>query len=88
MIERIEQRPLLGYGWMAFWGAHQANPLADVPLTSWILNVYYLNSGHNGYLDTMLEAGVIGLALGILIICRALWIRLLHHYANVSRQAD
>ena len=55
-------------------GAHQANPFADVPLTSWISNVYYLNSGHNGYLDTMLEAGVIGLALTILIICRALWI--------------
>ena len=74
VIERIEQRPLLGYGWMAFWGAQQANPFADVPLTSGISNVYYLNSGHNGYLDTMLEAGFIGLALTILIICRFFWI--------------
>jgi O-antigen ligase len=74
VIERIEQRPLLGYGWMAFWGADQVNPFEDVSLTSWISSIHFLNEGHNGYLDLTLEAGFIGLALGILVICRLFWV--------------
>jgi O-antigen ligase len=74
VIERIAERPLLGYGWMAFWGAYEANPIAaDVPLTSWISGVF-LNSGHNGYLDMALEAGLIGLVLSILVMCRFIWV--------------
>lgn len=55
----IERRPLLGWGYQSFWlvGA-DAPSILDAP--RWIKT---MPNAHNGYVDTMLEMGYVGLAL-------------------------
>lgn len=58
LLDEIPQRPLLGAGFQAFWGP--PGSLSDVARAKagWISA-----NGHNGYLDTVNELGLIGLAL-------------------------
>ncbi|MEZ5933588.1 MAG: O-antigen ligase [Alphaproteobacteria bacterium] len=53
----IEQKPLLGYGYNAFWERPEFAQYA-VDTFGWIVP-----NAHNGYLDTLLSIGVIGLVL-------------------------
>jgi exopolysaccharide production protein ExoQ len=67
-IEQLVKRPLLGYGYSAFWGSEEGwqafrgvpwawaeyKPEFDIK-TSW--------TAHNGFLDVALQLGLVGLAL-------------------------
>jgi exopolysaccharide production protein ExoQ len=62
----IEQRPLLGWGYQSFW------LVPDSPsgqASGW---VSLMPNAHNGYYDTMLELGYIGLAFLLVFITAAL----------------
>jgi O-antigen ligase len=52
------QRPLLGYGYSAFW-----NENSRVVQYIWIAVDWEAPSAHNGYIDIALQIGVLGLAL-------------------------
>ena len=64
----IARRPLLGWGYQSFWLVGPDAPsIVDAP--GWIKE---MPSAHNGYLDTMLEMGYIGLALLVIFIIATL----------------
>jgi O-antigen ligase len=55
----ISQRPLLGWGYQSFWLVGPTAPsVLDAP--GW---VKHMPNAHNGYYDTLLETGYIGLIL-------------------------
>ncbi|MDP3857933.1 MAG: O-antigen ligase family protein, partial [Stagnimonas sp.] len=58
VLDEIPQRPLLGAGFQAFWGPPGSLSDAARAKAGWISV-----NGHNGYLDTANELGLIGLAL-------------------------
>ena len=58
LLEEIPQRPILGAGYQAFWGG--PGTLSDAAR---IRAGWQSVNGHNGYLDTTNEIGVIGLVL-------------------------
>ena len=64
----IERRPLLGWGYQSFWLVGPDAP-SIVEAPGWIKN---MPNAHNGYYDTMLEMGYIGLALLIIFIMATL----------------
>jgi len=55
----IERRPLLGWGYQSFWLAGPNAPSA-IDARGWIQR---MPNAHNGYVDTKLELGYVGLAL-------------------------
>lgn len=57
----ISERPLLGYGYGAFWTAQR------IWEYSFILR-WQFNHAHSAYLETMLNNGAFGLAVGLLIL--------------------
>jgi O-antigen ligase len=63
VVDSIKQRPLLGYGYGAFWV--NTNPEM---LRVWSLNPWQPPNSHNGFLDVMLELGVAGLVLALTIL--------------------
>jgi exopolysaccharide production protein ExoQ len=74
-IEKISQRPLLGYGFQAFWQVDGGG--ADI----WKMVLYKPPHAHNGYLNIALDLGLLGLVifLGSLLIAyiRSIqWVRL------------
>jgi O-antigen ligase len=66
-LEMAEQRPAFGWGYQAFWGDSLDAPARLGP--GWVAD---MPSGHNGYLDTLLETGFIGLTLLLSMIVSAL----------------
>ena len=63
----IAARPLLGYGYGAFWD--ESNPIA---WQIWSTIGWQAPHAHNGYRDLLLNGGVIGLLLFVLVIVRAM----------------
>jgi O-antigen ligase len=64
----IARRPLLGWGYQSFWLVGLDGPsVVDAP--GWIKN---MPNAHNGYVDTKLELGYVGLALLITFILATL----------------
>ena len=59
----VEINPVVGVGYQSFW-------LGDRLVTVWrALNAMGLNEAHNGYLETYLNLGIIGLAImGVVLI--------------------
>jgi exopolysaccharide production protein ExoQ len=64
----IGRRPLLGWGFNSFWLAGPDAP-SIVDASGW---VKLMPNAHNGYLDTMLELGPVGLALLVIFIMTTL----------------
>lgn len=66
----IEQRPVLGYGYAAFWepDSYRIRQITGHPSAQW--EVYY---SHNGALETLLDVGVVGLSLLLAAYVRAFW---------------
>jgi exopolysaccharide production protein ExoQ len=60
----IARRPLLGWGYQSFWLVGPDSP-SIVEAPGWVKN---MPSSHNGYLDTTLDTGYVGLALLIAFI--------------------
>jgi exopolysaccharide production protein ExoQ len=64
----IAKRPLLGWGYRSFWlVGPDSPPLVDA--WGWIRQ---MPSAHNGYLDTILDTGYIGLVLFLVFIFKTL----------------
>jgi exopolysaccharide production protein ExoQ len=64
----IDRSPLLGWGYQSFWLVGPDAPsVVDAP--GW---VKYMPNAHNGYYDTMLELGYIGLVLLVTFITATL----------------
>jgi O-antigen ligase len=74
LLRHIAQRPLLGYGYGAFWTGERVYELSA------ILN-WEFNHAHSVYLETMLNLGGVGLALGLLMTVVAI-----HRAALAARQ--
>ncbi len=62
VIERIQERPWLGYGFVAFWRGWESEGNAML----WRSMGWRPNSGHNGFLDLVLELGILGAVLFVL----------------------
>lgn len=64
----IARRPLLGWGYQSFWFAGPGAPsITDAP--SWVGT---MPDAHNGYVDTKLELGYVGLVLLLVFISTTL----------------
>ncbi len=70
LLRAIEQKPALGYGYLAFWGL-------DSEPRYWLQRAVDWNapSGHNGWLDLAISLGLVGVALFLIDVlvslCRA-----------------
>lgn len=64
----IEQKPALGYGYLAFWGL-------DSEPRYWLEKAVAWNapSGHNGWLDLAISLGFIGVALFAIEVVTTTW---------------
>ena len=61
--ELVRERPLLGYGYGAFW-AESSEPASLL----WEAIGWAVPTAHNGYLELLLELGVVGLTLFVLSV--------------------
>jgi exopolysaccharide production protein ExoQ len=59
----IEQRPVVGWGWVSYW-APWVDPFDDLII---IKGVRYLQA-HNAWLDVLLQLGIVGLVLFTVLI--------------------
>lgn len=66
-IEEIGKRPIAGYGFAAFWGGQTVREVSDDGNT-W---AGYAAHSHNGYVDTLLTLGGVGLVLTLLVFVLA-----------------
>jgi O-antigen ligase len=68
LLRAIEQKPALGYGYLAFWG------LESEP-RYWLQRAVDWNapSGHNGWLDLAISLGLVGVALFLVDMLVSLW---------------
>jgi exopolysaccharide production protein ExoQ len=64
----IGRRPLLGWGYQSFWLIGADSP-AIFEAPGWVQT---MPNAHNGYLDTVLEMGLVGLALLVIFIMTTL----------------
>jgi exopolysaccharide production protein ExoQ len=62
VLDSIAKRPLLGYGYQAFWLGLEGESYRIILAVSWILA-----QAQNGFLDVLLETGVVGLAVVLLV---------------------
>jgi exopolysaccharide production protein ExoQ len=62
VIDSIAKRPLLGYGYQAFWLAMEGESYRVILAVSWVLA-----QAQSGFLDVLLEMGAAGLAIVLLI---------------------
>lgn len=65
--DHIKERPLLGHGYQGFWGIPNSPKYrAELPF------IAKMAHGHNGVLDTILNSGVVGLVLYLILIAKIL----------------
>ncbi len=62
VLDSIAKRPLLGYGYQAFWLGLEGESYRVILAVSWVLA-----QAQNGFLDVMLEMGVAGLVIVLLL---------------------
>jgi exopolysaccharide production protein ExoQ len=62
VLDSIAKRPLLGYGYQAFWLGLQGESYRVILAVSWLLA-----QAQNGFLDVMLEMGAVGLTIVLLV---------------------
>lgn len=74
VLRSIADRPWLGYGFGSFWdiGA-QLNPLKYAPWDAFYVDAQVINTAHSGYLDQLLQTGMVGFALGVAAISRCVY---------------
>jgi exopolysaccharide production protein ExoQ len=76
VIPSILKHPMFGYGYSAFWAGLHGESLQTVLTTGWMQG-----QAQDGYLDILLQVGLLGLIPTILLFLRALMQagRLIHH---------
>jgi O-antigen ligase len=79
----IKLRPLLGYGFDAFWMGRTPGVRTFVQLMAHGNSTWQITSAHNGILQMLLELGAVGLALIGMLFLRIMW-RGFHHYGPDS----
>ena len=62
VLESIAKRPLLGYGYQAFWLGLEGESYRVILAVSWVLA-----QAQSGFLDIVLEMGLVGLTLVLLV---------------------
>ena len=62
VTDSIAKRPLLGYGYQAFWLGLEGESYRVILTVSWVLA-----QAQNGFLDVMLEMGVAGLVIVLFV---------------------
>lgn len=62
LFEYASQHLMLGSGYGSFWNSGEVSPLAGLSTKAWLLKI---DSGHNGYLDVLVQVGAPGLSLVI-----------------------
>jgi exopolysaccharide production protein ExoQ len=62
VLDSIAKRPMLGYGYQAFWLGMEGESYRVILVVSWMLA-----QAQNGFLDVMLENGVAGLAIVLMV---------------------
>src|SRR6266481_5261329 len=67
VIDKIGEKPILGWGFSAFWLF--ANPVALQEGENWVTFVIISNA-HNGMLEFLLEFGVVGTTLFLFLLLR------------------
>jgi O-antigen ligase len=63
-VEQFSGHWMLGYGLNSFWGSPEANGV-------YVLLRWTPSSSHNGYLETLLQVGIVGLGLMLLTLLLA-----------------
>lgn len=61
VLQKIRERPLLGYGYRAFWST-------EADSVNQFLNGFQPGQAHNGYLEACLDLGLIGLFLCLIAL--------------------
>lgn len=67
-VDAVGERPMIGYGFFAFWKTEATLDMAEGSgdwETSW---AGAASHSHNGYLDTVLGLGIVGLALTLIVL--------------------
>ena len=62
VVDSIAKRPLVGYGYQAFWLGLEGESYRVILAVSWVLA-----QAQNGFLDVMLEMGILGLTIVLLV---------------------
>jgi exopolysaccharide production protein ExoQ len=77
LLHSINKRPMLGYGYLAYWDANRVEYLSDI--FKW-----EIPHGHNAYLDVCLDVGVLGLGVCFVWLITAL-VESLSLYQSTNR---
>jgi exopolysaccharide production protein ExoQ len=67
VFDSIVKRPWLGYGYQAFWLGLEGESYRVILVVSWLLS-----QAQNGFLDVLLESGLMGLTIVLLVFGFAL----------------
>ncbi|MFY0612040.1 MAG: O-antigen ligase family protein [Hyphomicrobiaceae bacterium] len=71
ILGKIEQRPLLGYGYGAFWDIGEANdPLSKLEPGTWLGDIQagIINHAHNGFLELALQVGMPAMVIATIAV--------------------
>ena len=81
VIKSIEERPILGHGYAAFWKTEEGlkNRLGAQLSDGWAATA---GSAHNGYLNIWLETGLVGL-----VLCVAIAVIVLHGALHLMKRS-
>jgi exopolysaccharide production protein ExoQ len=69
LLEKAGQRFWLGYGFQAFWSPGMDGEAADL----WYRNRYIVDTAHNGFIDILLQFGVVGLGIFFASLAVNVW---------------
>lgn len=68
-LSAIAERPMTGYGYQSFWGIGDASSQAQMP-DGFLKRTPH---AHNGYIDLLLQGGLVALAIFLAMLLMALW---------------
>ncbi len=80
VMDSIWKRPILGYGYEAFWEGFSGASRGILESTGWLVPM-----AHNGYLDLWLGLGLVGLLLFVYLFLRAM--RMALHQLRYDRRS-
>lgn len=75
LVLEIARRPWLGHGFGSFWDTGElVNPIRAAPPSAWFMDAQLINTAHNGYLDALVQTGIVGFLLVMAAISRCFWL--------------